>query len=58
MLVGITTDALLKKKVHAEMLETYDVRKANVINFCKKVNPKVKIDTFPLSDPVGNASQD
>lgn len=58
MLVGVTGDALLKKKAYADFLETYDQRVKNVIDFCNKVNPKVEIDAFELSDPVGRAKTD
>ena len=58
MLVGVTTDGLLKKKAYAEFLESYDVRKQSVIDFCNKVNPRVEIDAFELSDPVGRAESD
>ena len=38
MLVGVTGDALLKKKAHAEFLQTYEERVQNVKQFCFKVD--------------------
>eukprot|EP00347_Sterkiella_histriomuscorum_P023330 403335061 len=58
MLVGVTTDGLLKKKAYAEFLEDFETRKNNVIQFCRKVNNRVEIDAFELSDPVGRAEND
>ncbi|CDW78682.1 pantetheine-phosphate adenylyltransferase [Stylonychia lemnae] len=58
ILVGVTTDALLKKKAYAEYLESYEQRKQSVIDFCNKINPKVEIDAFELSDPVGKSETD
>lgn len=58
MLVGVTVDVLLKKKAYAEHLEDYETRRKNVIDFCNKVNSKIEIEAFELSDPVGKAETD
>lgn len=65
VLCGVTTDALLKKKAYAEFLESFEKRRQSVIDFCKKVNPKLfsdpsvtKLVTFELEDPVGPTGTD
>jgi phosphopantetheine adenylyltransferase len=60
----VTTDALLKKKAYAEFLEPFDVRRQSVIDFCKKINPRLfqddkeRLITFELDDPVGPTGTD
>ena len=58
ILIGVSGDELLKKKAYAEYLEPFSVREARVRAFCKRVYPKVRVDTFELLDPVGKAGTD
>jgi phosphopantetheine adenylyltransferase len=40
------------------LIEDYDTRRRSVIEFVNRLNPNIKIDTFELSDPVGQAGTD
>ena len=61
---GITTDALLKKKAYAEFIESFSIRKENVIKFCKRINPKIyegerpRLQIVELADPIGPTGTD
>jgi pantetheine-phosphate adenylyltransferase len=64
IIIGVTTDALLAKKAYAEFLEPYEVRKDNVIKFCRRVNPHLfeseseRVHLVGLSDPIGPTGTD
>ena len=58
MLIGVTSDVLLQKKAYASYIESFDVRKNRVEEFLFRLNPRVHVDIFELSDPVGQASTD
>ena len=66
MIVGITTDSLLAKKAYAEYLEPFEARKHAVLNFCRRLNPKLfstesdqdRLIIAPLSDPIGPTGTD
>lgn len=54
MLIGITGDALLKKKSYADILQPYVERQASVIHFLKRFcGDKITINCFELNDPAG-----
>ncbi|TNV77819.1 hypothetical protein FGO68_gene2445 [Halteria grandinella] len=65
ILCGVTTDALLKKKVYAQYLESFEARRQSVIDFCTKLNPRITsmpegkgLVTFELDDPIGPTGTD
>jgi pantetheine-phosphate adenylyltransferase len=58
LLIGVTGDALLKKKQYAELIEPFEERKHSVINFLKLFAPYLEVDIFELNDPVGRAGTD
>ena len=59
MVIGVTSDALLKKKKYAEYLEDYDRRCKNVTEFLYRLfGNTCEIDIFALCDPAGKAATD
>lgn len=49
--VGITGDKLLSNKRNRDLLEKYDVRAQNAIDYIRRVNPQVEVTAGPLLDP-------
>lgn len=43
------------KKAYAHLIEPFETRKENVLVFLHRLNPKLEIEIFELSDPVGVA---
>ena len=59
MLIGVTGDALLKKKKFAHVLEPFDKRCRNVREFFSRLSePSLMVDIFELVDPAGRAATD
>ena len=59
MLIGVTSDILLKKKMHAHLVEPWEKRCDNVVRFLSRLcGPEIKIDLFELMDPAGKAATD
>ena len=48
--VGIAGDDLLKKKKHAELLETFDQRSHHVVEFLQTSRPDLEVDVSTLSN--------
>jgi len=44
---------MLKNKKYGELLQSYEVRRDNVINFIKSVNPSIECIVVPLDEPMG-----
>ena len=44
--VGITSDALLTKKAYASLIEDYNVRLAQVKDFCSRLAPHMEVRFF------------
>eukprot|EP00352_Strombidinopsis_acuminata_P007857 CAMPEP_0176370984 /NCGR_PEP_ID=MMETSP0126-20121128/24380_1 /TAXON_ID=141414 ORGANISM="Strombidinopsis acuminatum, Strain SPMC142" /NCGR_SAMPLE_ID=MMETSP0126 /ASSEMBLY_ACC=CAM_ASM_000229 /LENGTH=163 /DNA_ID=CAMNT_0017730259 /DNA_START=427 /DNA_END=916 /DNA_ORIENTATION=- len=52
---GVTSDILLSKKVHSDLIEPFEKRKQSVIDFLNALNPHLEVNVFELCDPVGVA---
>ncbi|KAJ2157570.1 hypothetical protein GGF46_004411 [Coemansia sp. RSA 552] len=55
---GISTDALLQKKKHRELLEPYRQRELNVLLFLRKIRKDLIVELVPISDPYGPTASD
>lgn len=53
--LGVTSDALLVNKKHLSLIENFETRKREAVNFLVQLNPAVKIEVFELNDPIGIA---
>ena len=53
ILIGVTSDSLLKAKAYALYIEPFEERRKRVIDFLHRLNPLIEIDIFELADPVG-----
>jgi len=49
--VGIAGDELLRKKKHAELLEPFETRRANVVAYLRRCRPALRVETSALLDP-------
>jgi len=56
LIVGVTSEELLKKKNYASFIEHYDIRVAKLRHFVHTISPSITLEVFPLSDPVGIAA--
>jgi pantetheine-phosphate adenylyltransferase len=55
VIIGLTTDALLKNKAYAEYLQPFDIRQKNIIEFVSTFTNPARVSFAPLSDPFGPA---
>ena len=57
VLIGLTTEPLLKSKKHREQMQSYKQREDGVVNFLEDVLKlsKAEYDIIPLEDPFGPA---
>ncbi len=55
VIIGLTTDALLKNKAHAEYLQPYEERLQNITQFVSTFTNPDRLSFVPLSDPFGPA---
>ena len=54
MLIGVTSDILLAKKINRDKIEPFEKRCRNVTEFLRRLcGPKLVIDVFELNDPAG-----
>ena len=53
---GVTSDSLLTKKAYADLIEPFEVRKDNVVQFLKRLAPGLKVEVFELQDAAGVAA--
>ena len=51
--VGVTSDAMLKAKKNAELIEPIEKRRGYVIDFCKSMKAGVEVDAVKIDDPWG-----
>lgn len=58
LIVGVTTDAMLSKKIHKEMIQDYQTRIKHVIQFIRDNSKQITITILPLADPYGPAVTD
>ncbi len=55
VIIGLTTDAMLKTKAYAEYLQSYEIRQKKIIEFVKTFADPNRLSFVPLSDPFGPA---
>ncbi|KAL3669668.1 hypothetical protein V7S43_005051 [Phytophthora oleae] len=55
MIVGVTADSMLRKKSHAELLESVEKRKRAVRAYISFLNPHITADIVTIEDPFGPA---
>lgn len=58
LIVGITDDALLRKKAHREVLENVALRTARTRAFLERFKPGLHYDIVPISDVYGPTAWD
>lgn len=60
LLIGLTTEGLLKGKKHREQMQSYKQRERGVINYLERTLKlsKVEYQIIPLEDPFGPAISD
>ena len=58
LVVGITSDVMLRKKKLAKLIFAYEERKATIEEFLKIIKPDLKIEFFPLIDSFGPTTTD
>ena len=60
--IGLVTDEFLQKvkKEHADLIESYELRKQNILDFVKTLHPEYidRCTIVPLDDPFGPAILD
>jgi len=57
VVIGLATDELLSNKKYKEKIQPYNVRKQNLIDFAKELDPEHpdRLEIIPLNDPYGPA---
>lgn len=55
MIIGVTADAMLAKKQHADLIESVDKRKANVQAYVSFLKPQLQLEIVTIEDPFGPA---
>jgi len=58
LIIGLTTDSMLKNKKFVNMIEPYEKRQKNVLDFLNSINPLLDYRIVPLSDTNGPADKD
>ncbi len=58
LVVGVTVDAMLRKKANADLIASYDVRAEAVVAFVRHVKPSVRVCVVPLEDRYGPSVTD
>jgi len=53
LIIGITSDSLLTKKLYREVLETFDERTKKTREFLQLIKPGLELDLPPLTDVYG-----
>jgi len=53
IVIGLTTENLLKKKKHAAKIENYKTREQNLKTFIDSIGYLNRVDIIPLNDPYG-----
>ncbi len=53
IVIGLTTEDLLKKKKHAAKIENYKLREQNLKTFIDSIGHLNRVEIVPLNDPYG-----
>jgi len=53
IVIGLTTEDLLKKKKHAAKIENYKIREQNLKAFIDSIGHLNRVEIIPLNDPYG-----
>lgn len=53
VVIGLTTDELLKNKKYASKLEDYETRKKHLLKYLKKISNLDRVSIVELNDPYG-----
>ena len=53
IVIGLTTEDLLKKKKHAVKIENYKLREQNLKTFIDSIGHLNRVEIVPLNDPYG-----
>ena len=53
LVIGVTGDAMLKKKTNASMIASYSQRSENVVSFLNTLKPQLKYEPTEIADPFG-----
>ena len=53
VIIGLTTNVLLKEKKYLELIEDYDIRKENLKNYIKSITNLERVEIVELNDPYG-----
>lgn len=53
IVIGLTTENLLKKKKHAAKIENYKTREQNLKTFIGSIGQLNRVEIIPLNDPYG-----
>ncbi|KAJ0403720.1 hypothetical protein P43SY_003025 [Pythium insidiosum] len=57
LIVGITSEAMLRHKANAELIESLETRQRNVLAFVQFLKPSLRVEFAVLEDPFGPAIQ-
>ncbi|GLE01616.1 hypothetical protein PINS_up010450 [Pythium insidiosum] len=57
LIIGITSEAMLRNKAHADLIESLETRQRNVLAFVKFLKPSLHVEFAVLQDPFGPAIQ-
>ncbi|XP_077594815.1 bifunctional coenzyme A synthase [Stigmatopora nigra] len=53
LLIGVSDEGMLKKKVLKELIQPYDLRVERIQEFLRDVKPSLQVEIVPLGDPFG-----
>ncbi|CBK23732.2 uncharacterized protein [Blastocystis hominis] len=53
LIIGLTTDSMLQSKEKHEFIQSYEERKALVLDFLHTISPHLEVDISPLTDIYG-----
>ncbi len=53
IVIGLTTEKLLKNKKHFELIEDYQTRERNLLEYLKTLTDLSRVEIVPLDDPYG-----
>jgi len=56
--IGLTAENMLKNKKYADLIESYETRKTNLLNYLKATKPELQYNVVQLEDVAGPAGSD